>query len=272
MGARQPGELSTGAVTVGDSVLIRPGAKIPVDGEVTEGSSSVDESMVTGESVPLEKRVGSKVIGATINTTGSFQFRATKVGADTALAQIVRLVQLAQNSKAPAQRLADRAAQWLVAAAVVFGLLTFAGWYWLAGASFVFALTLAITVVIVACPDALGLATPTAIMVGTGLGALNGILFKNATALEQASKVGAVIFDKTGTLTIGQPRVVEVVVAGGSVSEDELLRLVASAESSSEHPLALAVIDAAKEKGADVPVSTDFQSIPGHALGAPSRA
>ncbi len=262
----QPLEVSTSEVVAGDIVLIRPGDKIPVDGEVIEGSSTVDESMVTGESVPLEKSVGSKVIGATINRTGSFRFKATKVGADTALAQIVRLVQIAQNSKAPAQRLADRAAQWLVAAAVVFGLLTFAGWYWLAGATFVFALTLAITVVIIACPDALGLATPTAIMVGTGLGALNGILFKNATALEQASKVGAVIFDKTGTLTVGQPRVVEVVATGNPVSESELLRLVASAESSSEHPLALAVIVAAKEKGVDVRGSASFEAIPGLGL------
>jgi len=261
-------EVPTSEVVVGDIVLIRPGDKIPVDGEVVEGSSTVDESMVTGESLPLEKSVGSKVIGATINKTGSFRFKATKVGADTALAQIVRLVQIAQNSKAPAQRLADRAAQWLVAAAVVFGVLTFAGWYWLAGATFVFALTLAITVVIIACPDALGLATPTAIMVGTGLGALNGILFKNATALEQASKVGAVIFDKTGTLTVGQPRVVEVVAAGNPVSESELLRFVASAESSSEHPLALAVIEAAKAKGLDVPGSAGFEAIPGHGLQA----
>jgi Cu2+-exporting ATPase len=264
----QPVEVPTSEVVVGDIMLIRPGDKIPVDGEVVEGGSTVDESMVTGESLPLEKSVGSKVIGATINKTGSFRFRATKVGADTALAQIVRLVQIAQNSKAPAQRLADRAAQWLVAAAAVFGLLTFAGWYWLAGATFVFALTLAITVVIIACPDALGLATPTAIMVGTGLGALNGILFKNATALEQASKVGAVIFDKTGTLTVGQPRVVEVVAAGNPVSENELLRLVASAESSSEHPLALAVIAAAKDKGVDVPGSVGFEAIPGHGLQA----
>jgi len=264
----QPVEVPTSEVAVGDVVLIRPGDKIPVDGEVIEGSSTVDESMVTGESVPLDKGVGSTVVGATINKTGSFRFRTTKVGADTALAQIVRLVQLAQNSKAPAQRLADRAAQWLVAAAVVFGLLTFAGWYWLAGATFVFALTLAITVVIIACPDALGLATPTAIMVGTGLGALNGILFKNATALEQASKIRAVIFDKTGTLTVGQPRVVEVVVSGNPISESELLRLVASAESSSEHPLAVAVVEAAKEKGVAVPASASFQAIPGHGLEA----
>ena len=164
--------------------------------------------MITGESLPVSKKVGDAVIGATINKTGTFKFKATKVGADTALAQIVKLVQTAQNSKAPAQRLADRAAQWLVAVAIGFGALTFIGWYFLgtryvqAGTTpFVFGLTLAITVVVIACPDALGLATPTAVMMGTGLGAQNGILFKNATALEQTSKVGAIIFDKTGTLT-----------------------------------------------------------------------
>jgi Cu2+-exporting ATPase len=232
----QPVEVPTSEVLVGDVVLIRPGDKVPVDGVVIDGESNVDESMITGESVPVKKEPGSAVIGATINKTGTFRFQATKVGADTALAQIVKLVQVAQNSKAPAQRLADRAAQWLVAAAVVFGLATFIGWYWIAGASLVFALTLAITVVIIACPDALGLATPTAVMVGTGLGALNGILFKNATALEQASKVQAVIFDKTGTLTVGQPKVVEVAAAGNPLSQDELVRLVASAEQSSEHP------------------------------------
>jgi len=264
----EPIEVPTSEVVVDDVVLIRPGDKVPVDGLVLEGASSVDESMITGESVPVEKTVGSAVIGATINKTGTFRFRATKVGADTALAQIVQLVQLAQNSKAPAQRLADRAAQWLVAAAVVFGLLTFAGWYWLGGATFVFALTLAITVVIIACPDALGLATPTAIMVGTGLGALNGILFKNATALEQASKVGAVIFDKTGTLTVGQPRVVDVVASANPVGGDELLRLAAAAEGASEHPLAAAVVGAARERGLTVTDATDFQAIPGHGLEA----
>ena len=264
----QPVEVPTSDVVLDDVVLIRPGDKVPVDGIVVEGASSVDESMITGESVPVEKTVGSNVIGATINKTGTFRFRATKVGADTALAQIVRLVQLAQNSKAPAQRLADRAAQWLVAAAVVFGVLTFAGWYWLGGATFVFALTLAITVVIIACPDALGLATPTAIMVGTGLGALNGILFKNATALEQASKVGAVIFDKTGTLTVGQPQVVDLVASSNPVDEDELLRLAASAEASSEHPLAAAVVDAAKARSLALSDVTDFNAVPGHGLEA----
>ena len=264
----EPLEVSTSEVVLDDIVLIRPGDKVPVDGVIVDGASSVDESMITGESVPVEKTVGSNVIGASINKTGTFRFKATKVGADTALAQIVKLVQLAQNSKAPAQRLADRAAQWLVAAAVIFGLLTFLGWYTVGGATFVFALTLAITVVIIACPDALGLATPTAIMVGTGLGALNGILFKNATALEQASKVGAVIFDKTGTLTIGQPRVVEIVGAGNPVAEDELLRLAASAEASSEHPLATAVIDAAKERQLSLIDAVDFQAVPGHGLEA----
>ncbi|MCA0453998.1 MAG: heavy metal translocating P-type ATPase [Chloroflexi bacterium] len=261
-------EVPTSEVVVDDIVLIRPGDKIPVDGMVTEGESSVDESMITGESVPVKKQVGNKVIGATINKTGTFRFRATKVGADTALAQIVKLVQIAQNSKAPAQRLADRASQWLVAAAVIFGLATFAGWYWLAGESFIFALTLAITVVIVACPDALGLATPTAIMVGTGLGALNGILYKNATALEEASKVQIIVFDKTGTLTLGQPRVVEVVTTGNPVPEDELIRLVAAAELSSEHPLAQAVVDYARERQSDLPGSSEFKAIPGHGLQA----
>lgn len=264
----QPVEVPTSDVLLDDIVLIRPGDKIPVDGVVTEGESSVDESMITGESVPVKKSVGDSVIGATINKTGTFRFRATKVGADTALAQIVKLVQIAQNSKAPAQRLADRASQWLVAAAVIFGLATFAGWYWLAGADFIFALTLAITVVIIACPDALGLATPTAVMVGTGLGAMNGILYKNATALEQASKVQAVIFDKTGTLTIGQPRVVEVITTSNRTDEPELLRLVASAEQSSEHPLAQAVVDYAREKQLALSEPTDFEAIPGHGLRA----
>ncbi len=263
-----PIEIPTAEVVIDDIILIKPGDKVPVDGVIVEGASSVDESMITGESVPVEKTVGSNVIGASINKTGTFRFKATKVGADTALAQIVELVQMAQNSKAPAQRLADRAAQWLVAAAIILGLLTFFGWLTIGGSTFVFALTMAITVVIIACPDALGLATPTAIMVGTGLGAMNGILFKNATALEQASKIGVVIFDKTGTLTVGQPRVVELVGAGNTVSEDEVLRLAASAEGSSEHPLAQAVVDAAKERKLQLVDATGFDAIPGHGLEA----
>lgn len=264
----QPVEVPSSTVQVDDIVLIRPGDKLPVDGVVLEGESSVDESMVTGESVPVDKRPGDTVIGATINRTGTFRFRATKVGADTALAQIVRLVQIAQNSKAPAQRLADAAAQWLVVAAIIFGLATFAGWYLVAGSSLVFALTLAITVVIIACPDALGLATPTAVMVGTGLGALNGILYKNATALEQAGKVRAVIFDKTGTLTVGRPRVVQILTTGTPLPERDLVRLLASVERSSEHPLAQAVVDYAHERGLELADPTDFEAVPGFGLRA----
>ena len=270
-----PVEIPTAEVLLGDLVLIRPGDKIPVDGEIIEGESSVDESMITGESLPVNKEVGSQVIGATINKTGTFKFRATKVGADTALAQIVKLVQMAQNSKAPSQRLADRAAQWLVAAAVIFGLATFFGWYFLGGSAIptgmdrtVWALTLAITVVVIACPDALGLATPTAVMVGTGLGAQNGILYKNATALEQAAKLQAIIFDKTGTLTEGKPQVVEIVAAGNPLTQDELLRLVASAEQSSEHPLAQAIVDKANAQNLTMEQASGFDAIPGHGMRA----
>ncbi len=271
----QPVEVPTSEVGLDDVVLIRPGDKVPVDGTVIEGESSVDESMITGESLPVKKTVGSTVIGATINKTGTFKFRATKVGADTALAQIVKLVQVAQNSKAPSQRLADRAAQWLVVAAVLFGLATFFGWYFFGGSVIpadmdktVWALTLAITVVVIACPDALGLATPTAIMVGTGLGAQNGILYKNATALEQAAKLQAIIFDKTGTLTEGKPQVVEVVVAGNPLTPDELLRLVASAEQSSEHPLAQAIVDNARAQNLKLENTSGFDAIPGHGMKA----
>jgi len=263
----QPVEVPTADVHVDDIVLIRPGDKLPVDGVVAEGASTIDESMITGESVPVEKQAGDAVTGATINKTGTLRYRATRVGADTALAQIVKLVQMAQNSKAPAQRLADRAAQWLVAAAVIFGLATFAYWYVVADQPLVFALTLAITVVIIACPDALGLATPTAVMVGTGLGALHGILFKHATALETASLVDAIIFDKTGTLTVGQPRVTAVVGADG-MAEDDLVRLVASAEQGSEHPLAVAVVEEAKLRGLAPAAPDDFEAVPGHGLRA----
>ena len=268
-------EIPTSEVVADDIVLIRPGDKIPVDGVVIEGESSVDESMTTGESLTVKKSVESNVVGATINKTGTFKFRATKVGADTALAQIVKLVQMAQNSKAPSQRLADQAAQWLVAAAVIFGLATFFGWYFFGGLAipagmdkFVWALTLAITVVVIACPDALGLATPTAVMVGTGLGAQNGILYKNATALEQAAKLQAIIFDKTGTLTEGKPQVVEIVAVGNPLTESELLRLVASAEQSSEHPLAQAIVDKAKAQNLKMEGTSGFEAIPGHGMKA----
>jgi Cu2+-exporting ATPase len=253
-------EVPTAEIIAGETVVIRPGNKIPVDGTITEGASLVDESMLTGESMPVDKKVGDAVIGATINKSGSFQYRATKVGADTALAQIVKLVQEAQNSKAPSQLLADRAAQWLVLAAVVTGLLTFAIWYWWIGQTLLFALSLAITVFVIACPDALGLATPMAIMVGTGLGAKNGILFKNASALEDATKLNVIIFDKTGTLTMGKPEVVDLVVASGA-TEEQLLSAAASVDAGSDHPLAQAIVRRAAQ--VKVPKATGFKNIEG---------
>ncbi|MCY7378406.1 MAG: heavy metal translocating P-type ATPase [Gemmatimonadaceae bacterium] len=260
----QPVEVPTADVAIGDIVMIRPGDKLPVDGEVSDGESNVDESMITGESMPIRKSVGDTVIGSTINKTGTFRFRATKIGADTALAQIVKLVQSAQNSKAPSQRLADKAAQVLTISAVVFGVATFAVWFWVAGSTAVFAMLLAITVVVIACPDALGLATPMAIMVASGKGAQSGILFKDAVALEEAGRLQAIIFDKTGTLTIGQPQVVELVVDGTGVTDSELLRLVASLEQSSEHPLAQAVIEKANAGGVTLSAPSQFEAIPGH--------
>ncbi|MBY0395246.1 MAG: heavy metal translocating P-type ATPase, partial [Thermoleophilia bacterium] len=233
----EPVEVPTADLVVGDLLLIRPGAKVPVDAEVLEGRSEVDESMVTGESMPVSKGPGDALVGATINKNGTLRARATAVGADTALAQIVKLVQEAQNSKAPGQRLADRAAFWLVLVALVGGTATFLTWYVIIDRPFVDALLFAITVVVITCPDALGLATPTAIMVGTGLGAQRGILFKHAMGLEQAARLDTAVLDKTGTLTLGQPVVVEIVAADG-MEEDELLRLAATAELESEHPLA----------------------------------
>lgn len=253
-------EVPTADVLVGDVVVVRPGGKIPVDGEIVEGATEIDESMLTGESMPVSKKPGDFVIGATINKTGMVRYRATKVGADTALAQIVKLVQEAQNSKAPAQLLADRASQWLVLAALVIGLLTFAVWYWWIGQSFLFATTLMITVFVIACPDALGLATPMAIMVGTGLGAMNGILFKNAVALEDATKLDVIVFDKTGTLTMGRPKVVEVVPAA-SLSTDDVLAIAAAVEQGSEHPLAAAILERAA--GMKISALTEFSSIEG---------
>jgi len=253
-------EVPTAEVVSGDTVVIRPGNKIPVDGTVLEGASQVDESMLTGESMPVAKKVGDAVIGATINKSGTFRYRATKVGADTALAQIVKLVQEAQNSKAPSQLLADRASQWLVLAAIVVGLLTFVVWYWWIGQPLLFALSLTITVFVIACPDALGLATPMAIMVGTGLGAMNGILFKNASALEDATKLNVIIFDKTGTLTMGHPEVVDLVTAAGA-SEDELLSASAAVEAGSDHPLAQAILRRAAPVKA--PKATGFKNLEG---------
>jgi Cu2+-exporting ATPase len=255
-------ELSTAEVRVGDLLLIRPGAKVAVDAEVLEGESSVDESMVTGESMPVSKAPGDRAIGATINKNGTLRARATAVGSDTALAQIVKLVQEAQNSKAPAQRLADRAAFWLVLVALLGGLGTFLVWKFIVDASVQESLVYAITVVVITCPDALGLATPTAIMVGTGLGARRGILFKNALAIEQAAKLDTVVFDKTGTLTRGEPEVVSVATADG-VGEGDVLRLVATAERESEHPLAEAILAAAEQRKLPLGKAERFEAVPG---------
>ena len=256
-------EVPTAEVQVGELLLIRPGSKVPVDAEVLEGESSVDESMVTGESMPVSKHPGEALIGATINKNGTLRARATAVGSDTALAQIVKLVQEAQNSKAPAQRLADKAAFWLVLVALVGGVGTFLVWRFVVGADTQEALVYAITVVVITCPDALGLATPTAIMVGTGLGAQRGILFKNAVALEQAAKLDTVVLDKTGTLTRGEPEVVAITTADG-VPENDVLRLVAAAERESEHPLAEAIVAAAESRGLGTAKVDRFEAVPGH--------
>jgi Cu2+-exporting ATPase len=253
-------EIPTADVLAGEIVVIRPGAKIPVDGTVETGESLVDESMISGESMPVKKQPGATVIGATINKSGSFRYKATKVGADSALAQIVKLVQEAQNSKAPAQLLADKAAQWLVIAAIVVGLLTFAVWFWVIGQTLLLATTLSITVFVIACPDALGLATPMAVMVSTSLGAANGILFKNASALEDATKLNVIVFDKTGTLTVGQPEVVEIVTADG-IADDTVLVAAAAVEQGSDHPLAQAIMRRAAKLKVTAPMG--FESLDG---------
>jgi len=256
-------EVPTAEVEVGDVLVIRPGAKVAVDAEVTEGESSVDESMVTGESLPVSKQPGDMLVGATINKQGTLRARATAVGSDTALAQIAKLVQEAQNSKAPAQRLADRAAFWLVLVALAGGLVTFLVWIGV-GRSGTDALLFAITVVVITCPDALGLATPTAIMVGAGLGAKRGILFKNAVAIEQAASLDTVVFDKTGTLTRGEPEVVEIKTTG-ELAEPTMLRLAAALEHESEHPLAEAIVKAAAGRGLDDGNrAQNFEAVAGH--------
>ncbi|MGN6791503.1 MAG: heavy metal translocating P-type ATPase, partial [Streptosporangiaceae bacterium] len=255
-------DVPTAQVQAGDLLLVRPGDKIATDGVVEEGQSEVDESVVTGESLPISKAPGSEVTGATINKNGTLRVRATKVGADTALAQIVKLVQEAQNSKAPGQQLADRAAFWLVLVALTGGAATLL--IWLAvGQSVGRAMLFAITVVVITCPDALGLATPTAIMVGTGLGARRGILFKNALALETSARVQVVVMDKTGTLTRGEPEVTDVIVAAGQV-RDDVLRLAAAVERESEHPLAEAVARYSDRAGVPRVRAERFENVPGH--------
>ena len=236
-------------VQVGDVVVVRPGEKVPVDGRVVSGESAVDESMITGESIPVTKREGDEVIGATMNTSGSFRFAATKVGEDTALHQIMRMVEEAQGSKAPIQRLADRISAVFVPAVIGVAAATFAVWLLLGPEpALTFALLNTVAVLIIACPCAMGLATPTSIMVGTGKGAESGILIKGGEALEGAHKLDTVVLDKTGTLTRGEPELTDVVVADG-IREEELLRLVASAETGSEHPLGEAIVRGAKDRG-----------------------
>ena len=260
-------------VVVGDVVIVRPGEKIPVDGEVVEGRSAVDESMLTGESIPVEKGPGDEVIGATVNHTGSFRFRATKVGRDTALAQIVRMVEEAQGSKAPIQRLADYIASIFVPTVLVVAVATFLVWYFV-GPEPVFTLAMLafVSVVIIACPCAMGLATPTAIVVGTGKGAENGILIRSGEALERAHKLDTVVLDKTGTLTRGKPEVTDVVVTAGSqVTEAELLRLAASAERGSEHPLGEAIVEAARARELELLEADEFVAIPGQGVEATLR-
>lgn len=258
----------TSEVKIGDILILKPGDKVPVDGEVIEGETAIDESLVTGESLPVNKKVGDRVIGGSINQTGSVKFKATKVGTDTALAQIVKLVETAQNSKAPGQRIADRAAQYLVILAVGVGLLTFIVWFFIAGQGLIFALTFAVSAIIIACPDALGLATPTAVAVGTGLGAKHNILIKDASTLEQTSKIQVVVLDKTGTLTEGKPKITDVVAVKG-ITEDEVLRLDAAAEAKSGHPLSKAVLEEVEKRKLTVPEKIEkFFSIAGHGVEA----
>ncbi|MBO3463091.1 heavy metal translocating P-type ATPase [Aetokthonos hydrillicola Thurmond2011] len=251
-------------VQIGDVVLVRPGEKIPVDGEVIEGSSNVDESMVTGESVLVKKQQSDEVIGATINKTGSFKFRATRVGKDTVLAQIVQLVQQAQGSKAPIQRLADQVTGWFVPVVIAIALLTFIIWFNATG-NFTFSLITTVGVLIIACPCALGLATPTSIMVGIGKGAENGILIKGAESLELAHRIQTIILDKTGTITQGKPTVTDFATTGGTINGNEinLLKLVASVERNSEHPLAEAVVRYASSQEVEPQEAREFEAIAG---------
>ena len=255
-------------VVVGDIIIVRPGEKVPVDGIVKEGRSSIDESMISGESMPVEKGAGDEVIGATINRTGSFRFEATKVGKDTALAQIIKLVEEAQGSKAPIQRLADIISAYFVPAVIAVATITFILWYfWGPAPALTFALLNFVAVLIIACPCALGLATPTAIMVGTGKGAENGVLIRSGEALETAHKIGAIILDKTGTLTQGRPVVTDIVAVPG-FGEGEVLTVAASAERGSEHPLGEAIVNSAKEKGLHLAEATEFNAIPGRGIEA----
>ena len=258
-------EIPIDEVQVDDIIVVRPGEKLPVDGIIVSGNTAIDEAMLTGESIPVEKTVDDEVIGASINKTGSFQYRATKVGKDTALAQIVKLVEDAQGSKAPIAKLADRISGIFVPVVIALAVLAGLGWYFIGGESISFALTISISVLVIACPCALGLATPMAIMVGTGKGAENGVLIKSAEALETTGKVDTVIFDKTGTITKGQPVVTDIITADG-FNNQKLLTYAASAELGSEHPLGEAIIRDAREKGLELLDPEGFNAIPGHGI------
>jgi len=267
-------DVPTDDVQVGDFVRIRPGERVPVDGVVTEGASTIDESMLTGESLPVDKTLDSKVFAGTVNRTGSFVFRAARVGSETALARIVKLVADAQGSRAPIQRLADRVAAIFVPIVLALATLTFLAW-WIFGPapSALYALTNAVAVLVIACPCAMGLATPTAIMVATGRGAELGILVKSATALELLDRVNTIVFDKTGTLTVGRLVVTDVITeAGGELSEDEILALAAAAEQGSEHPLGEAIVARAKERGLALPPISEFTTVPGQGIDAVAPA
>ena len=258
-------EVDTSELVVGDLIRLRPGDKTPVDGEVVEGTTSIDESLVTGESVPVDKRAGDPVIGGSINRSGSVVIQATSVGSDTALAQIVALVDRAQKSKAPGQRIADTAAQYLVILAVTSGVVTFLAWMLFGHVGFAMALTFAISAVVIACPDALGLATPTAVAVGTGIAARHNILIKDAATLEGVAGTDIVVLDKTGTLTEGHPSLVDVATGDGG-SDSDLLRLGASAEANSEHPISRAIVDGAEARGIEWPEAESFEAAVGQGI------
>lgn len=252
-------------VVPGDIVIVRPGEKIPVDGLVTRGNSSIDESMITGESIPVEKNTGDKVIGATINKNGTLEFQTTKVGSETALAQIIRLIEEAQGSRAPIQNFADRISAWFVPAVLIIAALTFIVWFLVLGATLQFSLMAFTAVIVIACPCALGLATPTAIMVGTGKGAEYGVLIKGGEPLEAANKINAIIFDKTGTLTKGKPEVTDIIALGGA-AEDDVISFASSLEKRSEHPLAEAIVRYAEEKNSKIIPIENFKAIPGQGV------
>ncbi|MEG0773834.1 heavy metal translocating P-type ATPase [Clostridium sp.] len=258
-------EMPIEEVEVGDVIVVKPGEKMPVDGEVVQGTTSVDESMLTGESMPVEKNIGDKIIGASINKNGTIHYKATRVGKDTALAQIIKLVEDAQGSKAPIAKMADIISGYFVPVVISLAILSSLAWYFVGGETGVFALTIFISVLVIACPCALGLATPTAIMVGTGKGAEHGVLIKSGVALETAHKIQTIVFDKTGTITEGKPKVTDIVV-NGEISKEYLLQLAASAEKGSEHPLGEAIVKDAEEKALEFKMLDFFKAIPGHGV------